>query len=245
MDIFRQIRAMIWQNNTCAVCGRPQAGALLCPKCRQTLAGLANCEHCGVFIPQDRLAGHHCAPPANPAALLTCYPYATPLKERLFDLKYHNRPQIAAALGPLLAARWQQFADGTLHADAIVPIPLHHSRQAERGYNQSELLAKALARELHLPVWPNAVCRTHNTQALHSQTPTERHQTLRTAFAPGRSIAKVRGQNIILLDDIITTGATMQYTAQILLDAGAANVWGLAVGGHLVKDLGKEKSKRE
>lgn len=241
MDIFQQIRAMIWQNNTCAVCGRPQAEGLLCSKCRQTLAGLATCKHCGMFIPH-RLAGHHCAPPANLAALLTCYPYTTPLKERLFDLKYHNRPQIAVALGPLLASRWQQFAGGTLQADAIVPIPLHPTRQAERGYNQSELLAKALAQELHLPVWANTVRRTHNTQALHSQTPTERHQTLCTAFAPGPGIDKVRGQNIILIDDIITTGATMQYTAYILQDAGAANVWGLAAGGHLLKEHNNKKN---
>lgn len=235
MDIFRQIKAMIWQNNSCAVCGRPQTVDLLCPNCRRTLDDLTLCDKCGFFLPPHLAAGHHCHPTAEVSALITCYPYASPLKERLFSLKYHNRPQIAQALGPLLAARWQSFAASGATADVIVPIPLHPRRQAERGYNQSELLARALAREIHLPVITHAVCRVEYTLPLHSLSPDERHQNLRHAFAPGRDIAKIRGKNIILLDDIITTGATMQYTAQVLHAAGAANIWALAVGGHLQK----------
>lgn len=235
MDILRQIKDLIWQNNTCAVCGRPRTPDLLCPHCQRTIDALTKCPRCGFLLPPDKAATHKCPAPIEVETLLTCWPYAYPLKERLFNLKYHNQPQIAMNLGPLLGRRWRDFAACRLHADAIVPVPLHPKRQVERGYNQSALLAKALGKELHLPVYTDAVRRVLHTQALHSLSPSERHASLCQAFAPGRDINRVAGQNIIIVDDIITTGATVRYTAEVLHQAGAKSIWALAVAGHLDK----------
>lgn len=236
MSIIQQIKTLIWQNNSCAVCGRTPTADLLCPNCRQMLSNLTPCSRCGFFLPPHSLPGHHCHPPQEVLALVTCCPYASPIKERLFNLKYHNRPQIAQSLSPLLAARWQQFAaDSAAAPDVIVPVPLHPRRQGERGYNQSELLAKALAGELSIPVLTHAVERVQYTLPMHSLSPNERHQNLSHAFAPGRRIDQIRGKNILLLDDIITTGATVQYSARVLHHGGAANIWALAVCGHLQK----------
>lgn len=235
MDIFKQLRAFIWPNTNCAVCGKPQCRSLLCDDCQNLLNTLTVCPNCGSFTPNGHLSGHYCPHVANVNAVLTCFPYNSALKGRLRLLKYHNRPQIAADIAPLLLQRWQSFAANGYTADAIVPVPLHPARMAERGYNQSHLLAKALAAEVKLPVYANAVKRVKNTRPLHSLNPAERAANLQNAFAPGSDISKIKGKRIILLDDIITTGATVQHCAQILSEGGAVQVYALAAGGHLVK----------
>lgn len=232
MNILQQVKAMVWQNNTCAVCDKHTTADLLCPKCQDLLNSLTNCEQCGFFI-ADR-ANHHCAHSDHTAALLTCFPYDSAIKKQLFLLKYHNKPQIAARLAPLLAHRWQNFAH-TVHADAIVPVPLHPQRLTERGYNQSTLLAKALTKELHLPIYSNAIKRIANTRPLHSLSAAERHESLKNAFAAGADIDKIKGKNIILLDDIITTGLTIGFCSEVLQKDGVNSVYALAVAGHLVK----------
>ncbi len=232
MNLRREIAHLLWPNRTCPICGAPLADELLCHDCRETLNGLQNCPHCAGFIPNGKSDYHACPRCPEVTAMLACFPYTAKLRERLRLLKYYRKAQIAAAFGGLLAARWHEFA---ADADAIVPVPLHPARFAERGYNQSELLAKTLGRELQIPVYAHAIKRTKNTKAQHSLTPRERAENLRSAFAAGRDLPKVNGKRIILLDDIITTGATIRGCAGILRASGAAAVYALAVAGHLDK----------
>ncbi len=232
MNLWREIASLLWHSSTCPICGAPRDGELLCPACRKTLHELQNCPHCANFIAKGRATIHACPRCPEVSAMLACFPYTAELRERLRLLKYYRKAQIAADFGGLLAARWHDFA---ADADAIVPVPLHPARFAERGYNQSELLAKALSRELQIPVYAHAVKRTKNTKAQHSLSPRERAENLQSAFAAGRDLPKVNGKRIILLDDIITTGATMRGCAEILRSGGAAAVYALAVAGHLDK----------
>lgn len=237
MNLRREIANLLWPNRTCPICGAPLADELLCRACRETLNGLQNCPHCAAFIPRANFAAHTCQRCPEVSAMLACFPYTAELRERLRLLKYYQKAQIAATFGNLLAARWHDFAaaDPQADADAIVPVPLHPARFAERGYNQSELLAVTLSRELQIPVYAHAVKRTKNTKAQHSLTPRERTENLQGAFAAGHDLPKVNGKRIILLDDIITTGATIRGCAEVLLAGGAAAVYALAVAGHLNK----------
>ena len=235
MSIWQDLKQLCWHGGKCPVCGKGVSDDLLCPDCRNMLNGLFSCHSCGNFIALNRYDEHTCAKPADADALLACFPYTAALKTRLRGLKYFNKPQTAGSFGNLLAAKWRDFAVDITIAEAIVPVPLHPARFAERGYNQSELLANALRRELHLPVYAHAVIRTKNTSAQYALSPTQRAENLQDAFAGGRDLPKVRGKSIILLDDIITTGATMRGCASVLRQNGATAVYGLAVGGHLIK----------
>ena len=103
---------------------------------------------------------------------------------------------------------WERYADKlmALGADALIPVPLHKSRRCERGYNQAEILARRLGRYLNLPVWPDALRRPHKTVAQKYLGAGERNRNLESAFAPGRQ--PVSGAEVILVDDIYTTGGT-------------------------------------
>lgn len=235
MSVLREITGLLWQSRNCPVCGAPKAGDLLCPDCRQVLDGLTNCPHCGSFIDAARYAEHACPRCPETAVMLACFPYTPALKARLRLIKYHHKVQVAASFGDMLIRRWQDFAGTETLAEAIVPVPLYPTRQAERGYNQAKLLAKPLARALHIPIYADAVRRVKDTQPQHSLSPAERAENLRDAFAAGRDLPKVAGKRVILFDDIITTGQTARCCAEILLAGGAAEVYSLAIGGHLVK----------
>lgn len=235
MNLRREIANLLWPNCTCPICGAKLADDLLCRTCRQTLNGLQNCPHCAGFIPNESCESHSCPRIPETTAMLACFPYTAELRERLRLLKYYHKAQIAATFGNLLAARWRDFATADAQADAIVPVPLYHARFAERGYNQSELLAVTLGRELQIPIYAHAIKRTKNTKAQHSLTFKERADNLHNAFAAGADLPKVKGKRIILLDDIITTGATIRGCVEVLQAGGAAAVYALAVAGHLSK----------
>ncbi len=120
--------------------------------------------------------------------------------------------------------------DGVLVASSrigvgVVPVPLARARERERGFNQSELLATALARRWGLPVWSTALQRTRNTTTQTALTPQQRLSNVAGAFEiMGAYRARVRGAHLILVDDVITTGATMNACAAAMFAAGAHSV---------------------
>jgi ComF family protein len=113
-----------------------------------------------------------------------------------------------------------------LAADLIVPVPLHPKRQAERGYNQSALLARELSRQVGLPVAPAELVRTVRTRPQVGLNRDERRANIAGAF---RCAGKVTDLRIVLVDDVCTTGATLEACAAELRSAGAAHVVGLTV----------------
>lgn len=108
---------------------------------------------------------------------------------------------------------------------ALVAVPLAPARRRERGYNQSELLAAALARRWNIPVWCDALARTRHTTTQTALTPQQRLGNVAGAFSiMGAYRARVRGAQFVLVDDVITTGATMNACAAALFAAGARSV---------------------
>ena len=136
-------------------------------------------------------------------------------------LKYGNRPTYGRALGRQIAAGWQ--SDGLPSPDVLVPVPLHRTRYLERGYNQSAWLAAGLAEALGVPCCTTALRRPHATATQTTLSRSDRWANLQDAFAVVDPTA-VTGRRVLLVDDILTTGATAAAAAHALLRAGAAAV---------------------
>lgn len=143
--------------------------------------------------------------------------FAPPLREGIHRFKYESQPQLAEAFGTLMSEAWR--ASG-LHSDALVPVPLHASRRRERGYNQSELLARVISRHSQVPMhnWLKRIRHTEQQAHLGAH---ERVANVKDAFVAGSS---VNGKQIALVDDVLTTGATLAECAAALKAAGASTV---------------------
>lgn len=149
-------------------------------------------------------------------------PYEGALQEHVHRFKYAGGRAVAEALGAvmgLLAAGDPEFAA----AQSVVPVPLHRHRLQLRGYNQAELLARGVAWALELPLLSDALVRIQ-AGAVQSRLPqAQRHRNLRGVFRAARP-SEVAGRHILLVDDVLTTGATADEAARVLLRAGAADV---------------------
>lgn len=133
-------------------------------------------------------------------------------------LKYRGRRRVATALGSLLAARYPYDPDVLL-----VPVPLHVTRLRSRGYNQALLLARTLGRSRDLEVAARTLVRLRDTHQQPGLSATARRRNLRGAFAV-REPATIAGRHVVLVDDVLTTGATADACAFMLRTAGAARV---------------------
>lgn len=142
-------------------------------------------------------------------------PYEGGLRDIVHALKYDGRRTLARRLGEMLARSGAEVLDG---ADLAVPVPLHRSRLRERGFNQ----AAEIASHLGLPV-ADALRRVRATPSQTDLPAAKRHANVRGAFAARRRVP-VSGRTVVLVDDVSTTGATLDACARVLLDAGALEV---------------------
>ena len=152
--------------------------------------------------------------------------YEEPIRSMILKLKYASNGFIAKALAPYLAAFYLHHIQSRFdQPPIIVPVPLHRSRQYERGYNQSEVLAKELASYLDLPVVADALIRDKKTVIQKHMDAATRNANMHGAFnvAPAH-VSQIQNQNILLLDDVFTTGATTYECAATLRANGAHNV---------------------
>ena len=140
-------------------------------------------------------------------------------------LKFERIDPLAAYFGEKVASVAQR--DG-LSGDIVVPVPLHRTRERERGFNQAELIARQVAKRLQLPFKPVLLMRTKARPDKHILSNDERWRIVRGAFAT-RPGSQVDNKRVLLLDDVMTTGATLDACAGALLEAGAKSVIGLTV----------------
>ena len=216
---------------SCEACEAPlPAGhpSCLCSTCRSAMTPPPPplCVACGVPLPpakDARCGGCLARPPrftsARAATLYLAIPgRASPLAASVQALKYGRRRIVAAALGDLLAERYPFTSDAVL-----VPVPLHVSRLRARGFNQALLLARALGRSRGLPVLPAALVRTRATRGQPGLGADARRRNLTGAFAVVDPTA-LRRRHVVLVDDVLTSGATADACAAALLAAGASRV---------------------
>lgn len=223
----------------CPGCGGrldPRADGALCPSCRRDLPTLAQplCAGCGVAA----------ATPAAPFcpgchgrfamdALVFAAPYAGTAKELVHRFKYQADFAAGRFLARLLATCVAAALPGG--ADLVVPVPLHRRRLAGRGFNQAALLAREIARSLELPVAVAALGRAGNTRTLAGMHPDERSRELDGAFRARRP-ERIAGRRVLLVDDVLTTGATAEGCCRVLKGAGAR--WaGVAVAARVLLPL--------
>jgi ComF family protein len=219
----------------CDACERPLVAghtSALCAECRAGIVPPAPplCDRCGVPI----AAGVGCGdcrrrPPTFTTAralglYLPGHSHSGALARAVHALKYRRRRRVAVALGHLLAEAYP-FHEGAI----LVPVPLHPARLRERGFNQALLLARALGRARSLPVAPRALARTRATAPQPGLGFAGRQENLADAFVV-RLPADIDGRRVVLIDDVLTTGATANACAAMLLGAGATRVDVYTVG---------------
>lgn len=209
----------------CAGCGK--VGIAWCATCQAAVQPMPQpvCVRCG--MPQPR--AERCAVCAtgvfHVSAIRAAAVYADPLSTAIHRFKYEGRSDLHRPLGRLLADYWQARP---VTADLAAATPLHENRLRERGFNQSQLLAEVLCAAVRLPLLrPGVLVRQRETQQQMLLGPAERRSNVQGAF--GWQGPPVQGCKVLLIDDVATTGSTLEACAEALLAAGAGKVWALTV----------------
>lgn len=190
------------------------------------------CPLCDAYVPTSGLCAPCLAkvlrphrpdlPPALAASAGECFaatPYHDGVQPLIRDLKYRGKRSLLPALNVILTASDIPLPDGI---DFAVPVPLHAEKERERGFNQAEEIFRAYLAARAIPM-RHALSRTKETPPLYGLSPREREAALQNAFTHERAIP-VAGRHILLLDDILTTGATLTACARVLKQAGAAQI---------------------
>lgn len=154
--------------------------------------------------------------------------YDRALSEAVLLLKYEQLTPLADWFGERLA-EVAISAEPDLRADVVVPVPLHHDRRRERGYNQAELIARSVARRLKLRLDSKPLLRLKPRPPQLVLSRSEHWKSVRGAYATREGI-KIDNMRVLLVDDVLTTGATLDACSRVLTKAGASAVFGLTVG---------------
>ncbi|HRE57357.1 MAG TPA: phosphoribosyltransferase family protein [Candidatus Kapabacteria bacterium] len=153
---------------------------------------------------------------------LTVYSHELPIHNAIFDFKYHGISKIAYTLGGVLGNKITEYS---LHSDFIIPVPIHPAKKRERGYNQAEEIAKGICSVVNIPLIPFALKRTFYTASQTTTTSSAaRWENVANIFNVDGTKSLYHDKNVLLVDDVFTTGATTNNCASLLLQHGAKRV---------------------
>lgn len=219
----------------CLTCDKDTEGPVLCSECLAKIQPIEQrfCQRCGAPLDRNRRSGvcRECVKhPLSLSRIRAWARFTYPLDKLVYAFKYNQqlglrgffstRLSLVLSSDPVLAS-----------ADLIVPVPLHPFKKWRRGYNQSAVLAKTLSRDSGIP-FAESLSRVRITRTQTNLPAADRRDNVQGAFSLNpKNIPQILDRRILLLDDVITTGSTLDEASKVLLDAGAKDVMGLTIGG--------------
>lgn len=187
----------------------------VCPDCERISEFGRYCETCRK---KHKLSG----------IIVAAYYKEGPIKEAVHNLKYNNVLELKEFLGKLMAEALKNNIDNIGGDILLTAVPMHFLRQAQRGYNQAEILAEHVAADLKLPRNFKIIKKIRKTKSQVSKSGKKRRESLKNSFKIIDELA-VKNRTIIIVDDVTTTGTTLEECAKVLKTAGAKRVWGLVI----------------
>lgn len=219
MSIWAATRRVIGEAlvQDCLLCGAGSGNALLCPDCARGLPTLdaARCPVCALPAPEGAVCGACLKSPPAFDATIAVWRYGFPVDKLVQSLKYEHRLVLSGFFAEAMLAGERPAGD------MLLPLPLSAQRLAERGFNQAVEIARPLARALGLPLDADACRRTRETVPQASLPWKERRGNVRRCFDCSQDLA---GRSVIVVDDVMTTGATLDEFAALLKRHGALRV---------------------
>jgi ComF family protein len=219
----------IWLKNkqSCLLCDEStDALFAICTGCETDLPWLGdNCERCALPMPMAGLTCGQCRqqPPAF-SDVVVSWRYDFPVDSLITRFKHEGKWPMGRLLAELLGEALQhRFDEGLPRPDCLLPVPLAKKRQRKRGYNQSEMLTRWLGKQLDLESDDSLLLRVLETASQQGLDAKARQINLRKAFAIAPD-AQIKGRHFAVVDDVLTTGATVNALAQLLIAAGARRV---------------------
>lgn len=230
--LFEGLLELIYPSNIyCISCGniiddtRPYS---LCDSCVRTLHwnNQRSCSKCGKILREDY------QPSLCTDCLIlkhsfekgfACIEYGNAERDLIHNFKYKDKAYLGRKLSEMM---YDRIDVEDLELDLLIPVPMHKKKQNKRGYNQSEILAKGLSKAMKIPCHNNLLIREQNTEPMSSLDAEARRENVKNAFTvPARWVTMVQGKNILLVDDIFTTGSTADACSGVLLKNGANKVY--------------------
>ncbi len=217
--VYRYLRRLFVER--CPACGGPSAAGF-CGVCSAEFARVPNpCRRCGLSLPAARCPRAQTRWDVD--AVVAPFRYGPPLDHYVLALKYRGARLLGRAFALLLTPDLHGLCS---NLDALVAVPLHRSRRCERGFNQAQEIARTLSSTLRLPALERGILRPAATPAQTGQSAAERRAGIAAAFRVARNL---EGARLAIVDDVVTTGATVNALARALRAAGAAQCVAVAV----------------
>jgi len=213
----------------CVGCGK--VGSFLCQSCLQSLERIAPpiCPQCGLPQPESSLCPRCVGWRSQIDGIRSPFRFDGVMRKAIHQLKYGNIRALATPLAELLK---EYLETSPIPGEVLVPVPLHDKRLRERGYNQSRLLTRELGRLINLPVVDDCLIRhRHTPPQVKTTSVEERQNNVTDAFACKNH--RLKGKRVLLIDDVATSGNTLNACAIALKTAGASSVWGLVMAREL------------
>lgn len=212
---------------TCPICDKALGhGEDICGECVRKIhfIGEPRCKKCGKQLSDVRT--EYCPDCSRNSHVyktgIAAFLYDDLISKSIYRFKYHNRRSYAEYYGKAISKQY-----GTIikrwNADVIIPVPIHEKKRIRRGYNQAELISRSLGRELHMETDSSYLVRMANTKPQKEMNKAERKKNLENAFKLTGNVVKYN--KIILVDDIYTTGSTIDECARTLMAGGAREIY--------------------